>query len=289
MREISIERRRARTLPPAAQKSVALSTGVTLSYVEQGHEAGVPVVLLHGVTDSWRSFEPVLPHLPGWMRAFALTQRGHGDTQRRAPGYRTRDFAADVAAFMDALGIDSAVLVGHSMGATNAQCFAIEHPARVRGLVTLGTFASYRDNPVVAELWRSTIALMTDPIGPAFVREFQESTVARPVPASLLDTAIRESLKVPAYVWRAAFAGFMEDACAGHFARITAPVLLLWGDRDALVPRTDQQKLLKAIAGARLLVYQGAGHAPHWEEPRRFAHDLTAFVQRISEEQLASA
>jgi pimeloyl-ACP methyl ester carboxylesterase len=60
-------------------KSVELPNGVRLPYVEQGDPSGVPVLLLHGITDSWYSFEPVLPHLPESIHAFALTQRGHGD------------------------------------------------------------------------------------------------------------------------------------------------------------------------------------------------------------------
>lgn len=262
----------------SSEKSAALSTGVTLRYVEQGDAAGIPVILLHGVTDSWRSFEAVLAHLPASLRAFAVTQRGHGDAGRPAGGYRARDFAADLAAFMDAMGLRSAVLVGHSMGATNAQRFAIDHPGRTRALVTLGTFASYRGNPVIAELCDATISVMADPIDPGFVREFQQSTLAQPVPASLLDTAVQESLKVPARIWQATFAGFLEDACAGQFAMIAAPTLLVWGDRDALVPRADQDALLRAIPASRLVVYEGAGHAPHWEEPERFAADLAAFI-----------
>jgi pimeloyl-ACP methyl ester carboxylesterase len=261
------------------EHAVSLSTGVTLRCVEQGDESGIPVLLLHGVTDSWRSFEGVLQHLPASIRAFAVTQRGHGDASRPETGYRTRDFAADIGAFMDAVGLRSAVLVGHSMGATNAQRFAIDHPERTGGLLAVGSFASYRTNPVIAELCESTIAALTDPIDPAFVRDFQQSTVARPVPEALIDTAVRESLKVPARVWRAAFAGFLEDACAAELGKISAPTLLVWGDRDALVPRADQDLLLNSIAGARLIVYQGAGHAPHWEEPQRFARNVTAFAQ----------
>lgn len=261
------------------ERGVALSTGVTLRYVEQGDEAGVPVILLHGVTDSWRSFEAVLPHLPVSMRAFAVTQRGHGDSGRPADGYRTRDFAADLAAFMDAVGVRSAVLVGHSMGATNAQRFAIDHPERTLGLLTVGSFASYRGNPAIAELCESALATMTDPVDPGFVRDFQQSTLAQPVPEALLDTAVRESLKVPARVWRAAFDGFLEDACVREFSKIAAPMLLVWGDRDALVPRADQDVLLNSVAGSRLIVYQGAGHAPHWEEPERFARNVAAFAR----------
>src|SRR5687768_3405964 len=68
-------------LAPAVA-SAALSTGVTLPFVEQGDPAGMPVVLLHGLTDSWQSFAPVLPFLPASIRAFAVTQRGHGDADR---------------------------------------------------------------------------------------------------------------------------------------------------------------------------------------------------------------
>ena len=76
-----------------AIKCVELPNRVKLPYVEQGDSSGVPVLLLHGVTDSWRSFERVLPHLPASIRAFALTQRGHGDADRPAAGYGPHDFA----------------------------------------------------------------------------------------------------------------------------------------------------------------------------------------------------
>src|SRR3712207_493180 len=89
-------------------KSVALPNRVKLQYVEQGDPSGIPVVLLHGVTDSWRSFEPVFPHLPESIHAFALTQRGHGDSERPGSGYRPPDLAADLAAFMDVLDLGQA-------------------------------------------------------------------------------------------------------------------------------------------------------------------------------------
>jgi pimeloyl-ACP methyl ester carboxylesterase len=252
---------------------------VTLSYAHQGDAAGTPVLLLHGVTDSWRSFEPVLAHLPASLHAVALTQRGHGDSGRPATGYRTRDYAADVAAFVEALGLGPVVVVGHSMGATNAQRFAIEHPELTRGLVLVSSFATYRDNAAVTELWESTVARLTDPVDPGFVREFQESTLARPVAPAFLDMVMRESLKVPARVWRASFEGFLEDDLAGELGRIRAPTLVIWGDRDVLCPRRSQDLLLAEIAGSRLIVYEGAGHAVHWEEPQRFAADVTAFAR----------
>jgi pimeloyl-ACP methyl ester carboxylesterase len=263
-------------------KSVELPDGLRLAYAEQGDPSGIPMLFLHGVTDSWRSFERVLPQLPESIHAFALTQRGHGDADRPAAGYRTRDFAADVAAFADAVGLASAVVVGHSMGSTHAQRFAIDHPERTQGLVLVGSFATYRGNPGLVEFWQSAVSLLTDPIDPGFVREFQDSTLAQTVPQAFLDTVVRESLKVPARVWRAAFEGFFEDDFAGELSKIRAATLLVWGDRDALCPRRDQDALLTKIAGSRLEVYEGAGHGLHWEQPERFAADIVAFARSAS-------
>lgn len=262
-------------------RSVELPNGITLQYVEQGHPGGVPVLFLHGFTDSWRSFERVLPHLPASIHAFALTQRGHGDSDRPAAGYRTRDFAADVAAFMDALGLRRAIIVGHSMGSTNALRFAIDYPERTQGLVLAGSFATYRGNPVIAEFWETGVSRLMDPVQAAFAREFQQSTLAQPVPATFIDAAVQESLKVPAQVWRAAFEGFLEDDFVSELGRIHTPTLILWGAQDVLCPLADQERLLAEITGARLTVYGHAGHALHWEEPERFATDLVTFVEGL--------
>lgn len=265
-------------------KSIELPTGVTLDHAEQGDPSGAPMLLLHGLSDSWRSFEPVLPHLPESVRAFALTQRGHGDSSRPETGYRYHDFAADAAAFMDVLDLEAAVVVGHSLGSAIAQRFAIDHPECARGLVLAGSFASLANSPVPQGLWDEVVSEMEDPVDPGFVREFQESTLAQPVPQEFFETVVRESLKLPAGVWRATVGGSLQDDFSGELNRIEAPTLLVWGDRDGMVPRGDQDAQTAAIAGSRLVVYEGAGHAVHWEEPERFASDLVSFVEASQHE-----
>ena len=94
---------------------------------------------------------------------------------------------------------------------------------------------------------------------------------------------MRESLKVPARVWRAAFEGLFEDDFAAELGAIAAPTLALWGDRDGFARRADQDALVAGIPGARLVVYEGTGHALHWEEPERVAADLTAFVSGLGD------
>jgi non-heme chloroperoxidase len=261
-------------------KSVLLPSGLRLPYVERGAPTGLPMLFLHGVTDSWRSFEQVLPHLPPSIHAFALTARGHGDADRPASGYRPRDFADDLAAFMDTLALGAGVIVGHSMGASIAQRFALDYPARTLGLVLAGALHSWPASDAVMAFWSSVVSTLTDPIARDVARDFQRSTLARPISPTFFDTAVRESLKVPARVWRDVFEAFMADDFSAEVRRITAPTLVVWGDQDVIGPRGMQDALATTIADAELLVYEGAGHALHWEEPRRFAAEIVAWADR---------
>lgn len=155
-------------------KSVELPTGVTLQYVEQGGPSGIPVLLLHGYSDSWHSYGRVLLHLPEDIRTFALTLRGHGDSSRPEAGYRFRDYAADAAAFMDVLHLEAAVVVGHSLGSSIAQRSAIDHPERTLGVVLIGAFANLPKSPVAGEL-SGMVSTLVDPVDPEFVREFSRA------------------------------------------------------------------------------------------------------------------
>lgn len=262
-------------------QTLKLGNGLQLEYVEQGPRGGPTLLLLHGITDSWRSFEPLLPHLPADWHVLALSQRGHGGSDKPVGAYRTRDFAADAAAFAQALGLPPLVVVGHSMGATNAMRLAIDHPALVRGLVGAGAFASFGDKTELKHFISTEIAPLADPIPRALAQAFQLDTLARPVAPGLLDTAIDESLRVPAHVWREAFAQLLRDDFVSELPRIGAPTLLVQGSADAFVPAADTDRLLQQLPHARASVWPGAGHAMHWEEPARFAAELMHFVRAL--------
>lgn len=98
----------------------------------------------------------------------------------------------------------------------------------------------------------------------------------------MLDRFVAESLKVPARVWRAAFAGFIGDDFSQRLGEIQTPTLIAWGRHDAFCSEADQAAILALIRSARLLEYAGAGHAMHWEEPQRFARDLAHFVNTVA-------
>jgi len=266
-------------------RSVKLRNGVVLQYVDQGDASGLPVVFLHGVTDSWRSFEGVLSRLPGSIRALAFSQRGHGESSRPASGYRFVDFSDDLRQFLDALDIPAALIVGHSMGSYVAQRFALDHPSRTLGLVLMGAFPTIRGNGGVQELWDARVSSLADPVDPEFVEDFQRSTLARPIDHTSLHTFVGESLKLPARVWRATFEEFLTADFSQELKRINAPTLIAWGDEDAFFRLSDQVVLRDSIPGSRLVVYHGAGHAFHWEKPTRFVSDLLDFAASVAAKQ----
>ena len=264
------------TTTPITEKILTLTGGHRLRYATREADGPITVVFVHGWPDSWRSFEPVLNALPSTVAAISVSLRGFGGSDAPPAGYTPDDFAGDVHDLAEHLDITSAVFVGHSMGSLVVQRLAASHPEMVAGLVLIGGLNRLPDD-VFAEVW-SAVEDLADPISEQFVREFQSSTLAAPVPAGFFDQLVAESLRAPARVWRAAFAGIRTMPPA-HHAGITAPTLLLWGDQDALVPRTEQDNLLSAIPDARLVVYRGAGHSPNWEEPARVAQDIESFLR----------
>ena len=263
---------------PITLDAAELRNGLRLPYAEQGAADGTPVVLLHGITDSWRAFEPVLPHLPDTVHAYAVTARGHGDASR-AGSHRLADMVEDVAQFMDAVGLGSAIVAGHSMGSIVATRLAIDHPERTAGLVIMGgatNWAGLGHDEMSAEL-----AAMSDPVDVDYLRGFQESTLARPIPPDYLDLVVSESAKLSLATFREAWHDAVLVDFASDLGRIAAPTLLVWGERDAFSPRSEQDALLAAIPGARLIVHEGAGHAFHWEDPERYAAELVAFAEHV--------
>jgi non-heme chloroperoxidase len=256
-----------------------LATGVTLHYAERGDPTGEAIIFLHGYSDSWFSFSRVLPLLSPEYHAFALTQRGHGDSDKPECCYTPGDFAADVDAFMDAVEVEEATLVGASTGALFAQRVVLSYPRRVSRLVLIAPQTPAHE--VLSGLLEEVRAL-EDPVPPEFAREFQESTIYHPVPQEFLDTAVSESLKLPARVWR----DYLEQAGLSidhdyvvELRKIKAPTLILWGEQDALFPREEQERLAAAIPDATLKVYPETGHAVHWERPEEVVRDLDAFMR----------
>lgn len=237
--------------------------GTRLRYFRQGPPDGPAVLLLHGLSDSSFSFSRILPLVPPHVQAIALDQRGHGESDRPAAGYELAGMAWDALHVLDAAQVNQALVVGHSMGSYVARVMAALAPQRVASLVLIDPGPG--TNAVLQELW-GAVARLNDPVDPAFVREFQESCIRRPVPPEFMDLVVQESLKLPAVVWRAALAGMMAYEPVED--RVSCPTLVLGGDQDAVFSVDEMTAVARAITNARVRMLEGIGHTPHWEDPR---------------------
>ena len=218
----------------------------------------------------------MLELLPEDFRALGIDQRGFGDSDRPEAGYSIPEMAADAIAFLDALHIHRATLVGHSFGSFVARCATIAHPERVEALALIGT-GFLGSNPVTREL---TIAMrdLPDPIPVQFARDFQASTAYCPLPPDFFERIIEKSLKLPPRLWRLAMDKLVEYDDTKRLARIEAPTHLLWGDKDAIFSRAEQDSFMAALPAARFTVYEETGHCPNWERPERVAADIAALA-----------
>jgi non-heme chloroperoxidase len=193
-------------------------------------------------------------------------------------GYAMQQFAADVLAFMDAMNLPKATIVGHSMGSFVAQHVAVQAPERVNKLVLAGSATSVRNNTVI-DLQREVSLLKdTAPVPESFARDFQVSTAFQPLPQEFLAGVVQESCRVPAHVWREVMAEMLAPEANAELKKIKTPTLILWGDKESIFPRSEQDSLVSALRNSVLKVYPDTGHALHWERPERFAKDLQEFI-----------
>ena len=230
------------------------------------------LLLLPGPTDSWRSYEQVLDRLPSSIRAIAVSQRGHGDSDKPATGYRVADFAGDVVLLLDALDVDRAVLAGHSgscfVGASGGNRSPLARRRPDSRSVT--DYASRRPQATgFCHISRGRSG------GPESARTSLGPLYATHPPAMFRPTWWSSWLRSFSRCRRAC-GERCSPTCSSTTIRpswgdIDAPTLLLWGAADALVPRTMQDQLVTSIRGADLITYDGVGHTPRWDDPARFS------------------
>lgn len=257
---------------------IPISTGVTLDYAEAGNPEGAPIVFVHGYLDSRRIWEPALPHLPRQHRLLFVSQRGFGDADKPKTGFTQTDYVKDLEAFLDAIGIRQAVIVGHSMGGLIAHYFAVRNPAMMTRLVLVGTAPTAANSAIVGGTVMDEINMLSDPIDPGFVRVSQGEQIRTPVPDSVFDAIVAETLKAPARSWQGAMAGMLGEDHAARLTGIKCPTLILYGDGDMYFTMEDQRELQRLIPQAQLKVYPGVGHGLQWEKPVEFARDLALFL-----------
>jgi pimeloyl-ACP methyl ester carboxylesterase len=252
-----------------------LSTGITVPCLLQGDPGAKPLLLLHAWGESRRSFGRLVPLLPEF-RVAAPDLRGQGDADKPGNGYSLKDQAADAAAILDALQLESAAVLGSSSGGYVAQQLAVGDPDRVDALVLVGAPLTLHGRPAFAD----EVEALAGPIDEDWVRQsLLWFPLGSPVPGWYLEDRVRDGVKMPAHVWKGALQGLYQATPPTEAGAISAPTLILRGGQDGLLPPADHETLAARIPRSILKSYPGVGHLVLWEVPERVAADTRAFLQ----------
>jgi pimeloyl-ACP methyl ester carboxylesterase len=259
----------------ASKRSVLLPNGIRIAYAEFGDPSGSPTLLLHGFTDSARSWSLVAPYLAKRFRLIAPDLRGHGQSDKPVGCYTIPEMAHDMLLLILALGIAPVHVVGHSLGGRLAQALAERWPRSIRKVVLMATSAVVRER--AGWLWEN-IRTLRDPIDPdsAFIREWCSGT--QPVDERFLAHVRRECASVPAQVWYSIHYEQIAYDPAPLLRDILAPVLILRGEEDMIATAVHQLQLREEIIGAKLIALPGCGHNLQWDNPKAVAGLLGTFL-----------
>jgi pimeloyl-ACP methyl ester carboxylesterase len=238
---------------------VRLPNGLRLVYVEADKPNGPPLLLLHGFTDSSRIWTALLPYLAD-QYVLVLDQRGHGASDAPACCYSPTILAEDARLFLDALGIERASVVGHSLGSMVGQVLAAEHPQRVDKLVLAASTALA---PIRRGdwLWQRTVAAPGLPSqDAAFMAEWTIGASPTPVDPLLVRYWDEDAKRIPDHVWRAIPRELLDVPVGRYAADVRAPVLILSASADPLFSDEHHQSLLRAYPNAKAKLLPGLGH-----------------------------
>lgn len=235
---------------------------------------GIPLVLLHGFTDFGLSYAPLVSHLAG-HRLIIPDLRGHGGSFQGGT-YRMADFSSDITALLAKLGIDRAILVGHSLGSMVAINLAASWGDRVLGLVILA--GALRPQGPAIEALATSIARLVDPIDPDDPFFDGWHSCAGKQGDDFLRRLKNNACTMPAAIWQAIFATISAADLTLAVRKIWAPVLVIGGACDPLFGPDHHAALLSAFSHARGSSLADCGHNPHWQQPKTVAALIRTFV-----------
>lgn len=261
--------------------TAAVDVDGVIAWRQAGPPDGECVALLHGLGGSRIAWEPQL---------VALSEAGYCAAAWDMPGYGASapieplsfDALADaVGRWLDALGAESAHIVGLSLGGMIAQHVALWSPGRVRSLALLDTSPAFGlDGTTTADEWLAQrlrpLAAGETPatIAPGVLTAIMGDTVS----GSILDEAVAAMERIPSSGLAAAARCLVTHDVRDRLDEIAAPTLVIVGDHDRETPPEYAGYLADHIAGARLAVVPGAGHISNLEQPQRVNELLLEFL-----------
>ena len=266
--------------------------GHDMAYQMEG--SGPPLLLLHGIAGSSRTWRDVTPELTDRFTVIAPDLMGHGQSEKPIGDYSLGAFASGIRDLLEVLSIDRTTVVGQSFGGGVAMQLAYQHPERCERLVLVDSGGLGREVSWMLRFMTLPGSEYAMPvIFPGFVRDWGDGLFRW-----INDRGIR--LGRIGEMW-SAYASLAESENRQAFARtirsvidpggqtVSAmdrlylatlmPTLIIWGDRDDIIPVSHAYAAHQAIPGSRLTIIAGAGHFPQIEAPEEFVDALVDFIE----------
>lgn len=248
---------------------------------EMGRDDGTPILLIHGLAgSSLTEWYQVAPKLATDHRVILVDYRGHGLSARSDLRFEVAEAADDLVGVLDALEVNQVDVVGYSMGGVIAQALALRNPGRVRKLVLMATFATHskgykwlrRIGAMLTRGWERITGFGTSEVRSGYL-------IAR--------GAVRR--RHSRWMWRETLRRDVESGAQATFAllrfdsrdwvgKLNVDTMVVIPTADFLVPVSWQHELADAIADAKVVEVEGAGHELVWTHADRVADELREFL-----------
>ena len=262
--------------------------GVRLHWAEIGKASHkTPLVLLHGLNNSCLTWSRVAPLLATDRRVLMPDLPGHGQSERPNVAYELDWYARVIAGWLEALGLEQVDIIGHSFGGGIAQMLLLRCPERVRRLVLVaagglgkgvGRWLRFASLPYVVEYLGQPFMPLGTHLALRHVRKGVtrkdiadlSRLNAQPGSARAFARSVRNVIS-----WRGQKHSFFQRA---HEIQQLPAMLILWGDRDAIIPIEQGRALAARLQGARIKTFKHCGHYPHNEQPELFGRATQEFL-----------
>ncbi|MEX0665083.1 MAG: alpha/beta fold hydrolase [Acidimicrobiia bacterium] len=265
-------------------RTTTVSDGTTIAYHTYGRTNGEPVLMLQGLGADSRGWALQRMAFGRRFRCIAVDNRGVGGSAGAPRPYSLLEMADDAVAVLDAEGVESAHVMGASMGGAIAQFLAVEHADRVRSLVLACTACKHHDwrrellqEWADAVLERGTGALASDGlhwlVGPRLRRRF----------GGWLNLMARVLLQATPEAFAAQVQAILDapDDVRFDLCRVAVPALVITGSQDLLTPLGDAEELNELIPGSQLFELRGAAHALMVEAPNAYNAAVLDFLKEV--------
>jgi len=254
---------------------------------------GPTLLLIHGIGGDWRTWEPVLDGLARRHQVVAVDLPGHGGSAKGAGDYSLGALACALRDVGGVLGLERATVIGHSLGGGIAMQFAYQFPERCERLVLVSSGGLGPDVGLVlrlATLPGSELFLsLTAPAARSLINLAASAGRALPLrPAADVEHYARAFMALAEPDTRAAFLGTLRGVVGTRGQLVDArdrlylaqhmPTLIVWGERDAILPVDHAHAAQQAIPGSQLEIFQDTGHLPQLYDPGRFINVVENFI-----------